>query len=188
MIYFLIILFALILLSLIPIPVKTRFYYEDNDYILYIYSYRIKLNKPKEKEEEKECEEEEEKLPKEARKNIFSQETLSSVKRFLDKLACSKFKIRLKFSLDMCYGFGDAAFTAVSFGILNAFIPLLYQTLNVIFKVKKFNYNIEPDMQNTAINVQVNSIFFVSLANVIYMLIMFYTIVLRPLRRKNKKI
>lgn len=160
-----ILLFILILL-LIPIPIKLSFKYTKSSFNIYIYRFKINIKKSisffKRKSREKTV-----MKPKEANKL-----DLSSTIILLNYIETIKYKPTLRFKLFCNYGLIDASKTAIAYGYIYSVSPLIYKLLNIVFKIKKYDYDIKPDFEKTFFESNIDSIIFVNLIKIIYMFIL----------------
>ncbi len=106
-----------------------------------------------------------------------------NLKSILQLIGKNKFKPTIKLKLNVTYGLDDAAYTAVSYGLISASKPLILKLLSYPFKIKSQYIYILPDFNKPALKLELDSIIFVSLAKVIYIAFILY----RNLKT-NKKI
>nr|WP_242878760.1 DUF2953 domain-containing protein [Clostridium beijerinckii] len=72
----------------------------------------------------------------------------------------------------MEYSLNDAARTAIFYGVIYNTTSLTYILLNYLFNIKKFNFKITPVFDdNLLLKIETSSIIFLSLANIIYIII-----------------
>lgn len=159
---------AIILLLLLPIRVKLTLIYENNKVNIYIFSKQI--NKKAKVAEEK--------------VNTYNAKKLNfQLKRFMPKdlnkaifrLKKNKIKPRLKMSFVINYGLDDAAITAISYGILHSFSYVFYNLTSIIFKIKKYNFEVNPYFNTSMLNLRITGIISLNLVQIIYMLIIIYS-------------
>ncbi|MBE6051724.1 MAG: DUF2953 domain-containing protein [Clostridium sp.] len=176
---FLLILFIIFLISLIPIPLTIKLFYDKNNYYIKIYKFTI-LKKNKKDEN----------LAEEVKEEVKNSDTLKKAKikekkfklklfddfSFPDYLELIKiiskntFKPHIYINGYIDYSLNDAYYTAISFGIISTYAPLLYWIINIIFKTKKFNLPINPVFKDEFIfNTEIKSIITISMAQTIYM-------------------
>jgi len=168
-----IIFILLIIICFIPIPIKIKFIYEDKVAKLFIYKFNINLKSFSKKTKSKSTS----KNIKKKRKIKFQ-----NIKVILKKINSSNFKPRLKLKVKMDYGFSDAAITGLFYGFLNIMWPVVQELFNIIFKIKKFEYDFNPDFNNTKVKFQANSIIFISLVNVMYMVFIIFRNIRKPVK------
>lgn len=154
-----IIMFLLVfILSLIfiPFPIFLNIKYEQNKLYIYIYKFKIyplKNNKKKQK--------------KRKHKSPYPKSL------YFDVLETVYRKSPFTFSLDMTYGFDDAAITAMSYGILNIILSGIYQLFYYNSKLKNFKVNINPIFNKNFCELEMKSIIFISLGKIIYIRLKF---------------
>lgn len=158
-----IILFFLILL-IIPLPIKFGFKYEKLCITLYIYKFKININKVfnffNKKKKKKPCEE------KEKGKSQLDFQSVLALINYVDQI---RFKPTLRFKFYCSFGLIDASKTAITYGYVNSFSPVLYKFLTIPFKIKKYTFHIEPDFDETMLETNMSSIIFVNIIKIIYM-------------------
>ena len=168
-----IIFILLITICFIPIPIKIKFIYEDNVPKLFIYKFNMNLKS----------------FSKGIKSKATSKNTkkkgsikFQNIKMIIKKINSSNFKPRLKLKVKIEFGFSDAAITALSYGLINILWPIIYELFNVVFKIKNFQYDFNPDFNNAKVKLQANSIIFISLVNVMYMVFIIYKNIRKPLK------
>lgn len=157
------ILIAILLILILPIPIEIKLIYKDNIFQFYIYNFEVNLKKRTKKKIKRRTAN----AAKKSKKIDFD-----SAKLILHKIDCAKFKPTLKMNMKIKLGTGDASYTGISCGALYYFSPIIYRILEVIFKIKSYNFDVKPDFDNLSLNTYINSIIFVSFAKIIYMLIL----------------
>lgn len=171
-IYIIVLLFVLIL---VPIPLKFKINYK-NSQRLDFYFYNIKIDRNVSYLREK------------VHHRIKFRPNqmpivINSLKITLNSLKRIKFKPKAKMNIDLTYGLGDAAYTAMAYGAIYMFCPILLQLLSLIFKLKDCNFKVHPEYNKYTLRLEINSIIFVNLAKIIYILILVHKNL-----RKNRKI
>ena len=161
-IYILLFLLLFIILFL-PIPLKIKFSYENYNFKLYIYKFKINLQKLLCKA----CKDKKKPLKEKPSKAM----NLENVRYLMHEFNNLKFKPNLKFKLKLNYGLYDAAYTAVTFGYLHTFLSSLYNLFSIIFKIKQYNININPEYNKLKLVICIESIFSINIAKLIYILI-----------------
>ncbi|MBW6409381.1 DUF2953 domain-containing protein [Clostridium weizhouense] len=167
----------ILLIILIPFPLKISMYFSDEDYYIKLYKIII-LSKKKTthdvKLEKKETvnKKDKKKPSKESHIKLFKKIN----KRFLiNKLYNSKFKPFVNLTGNLYYSLGDAANTAISYGILCQACPIIYFIFNILFKTNKFKFNINPVFKDKIlVKFEISSILFFSIANIINILIIIF--------------
>lgn len=169
---------VIILLIFIPIPFKFNIYFSGVNYYIKLYGITIMSQKKVEKKKNLSPKTE----PKLKKKTINFSKLYEKIdfksleyKSLISKLYHSKFKPILKISLFMDYSLNDAARTAIFYGLLCQTPPIIYLILSVLFKLNKFNFKINPIFQDKFfLKFETSSIFFLSFANIIYIIIILF--------------
>ena len=154
------IIIIIMLLFFIPFPVSISLSYIDKEFAFKIYNIKIDIKKIKAKNQKK-------------KKSKHKKRKRVPVTDIFNILIQNKFKPSVKSRIHMMYGFDDAALTGITYGIFNIVCTFIFQVLNLVMNVKKFNTNIEPCFNKKIFDVKFNCIIFISLANVIYIMIKF---------------
>lgn len=142
-----ILIIILIIIIFFPFPVKIIFKYKT-DTKPEIFFYNIKIKAKKKKPQKKDT---------------------KLIKKLYTVIKNSKLKFSIKLNINFTYDLEDAAAVGIIYGCLWAFYSLIYKVLSLFFNVKKFNLNIVPNFNNKKFfNLNINCIFFISLAKVIY--------------------
>lgn len=173
--YFLIIIFIIFILLVLPIPLKFTLEYYKNSVHFYFYNKKITFKK---------------RVTKKVSHNIKSTDYIGKLKYYFDtlenlhhKLKYNKFAPRLNISANVNYGFEDAAETAVFFGVFHNIGGSIYHILNNYFIIKQYDFNVTPDYNEIKYEVKIKSIIWISIVNTIYIVILIlYTF------RKGKEI
>ncbi|MDR3596714.1 DUF2953 domain-containing protein [Clostridium sp.] len=169
------IMLGILLIFFIPIPIKFSIYYSAEDY--YIKLYKIVIVSKKKDIIKKDIIKKDIKYKSEPEvKDKFNLLSFLykniNLKSFLSNLYRLKFKplLRIKFSLH--YSFNDAAKTAVSYGVLCQLPQIIFLLSSIPFNVRKFDFKINPIFEDKfLLKFETSSIIFLSLANIIYMII-----------------
>ena len=101
----------------------------------------------------------------------FYYRTVNNIHHRLKK---SLFKPYAFISLHLVYGFNDAALTGISYGIFHSISPTFYALINDYFHLKKYELSICPDYETSKFNFEVRGIFFLSLANTLYIMLLVF--------------
>ncbi|MEY8762260.1 MULTISPECIES: DUF2953 domain-containing protein [Clostridium] len=83
----------------------------------------------------------------------------------------TKFRLPIKLDIKLRYNLGDAAATALAYGIICSLKIFFLKKLNELFHIKKYSDSIEPDFNNSHIKLEITSIIYISLAKIIYIYI-----------------
>jgi len=165
------IIIGIIILIFLPLPIKVSVVSFDNRVILSIYNHKIDvMSRVKAARAAKRTELKVKKTIKRNREWLKVNST--TVRNFIRYINCKKFKPTLKLRIDLNYGFDDAAVTGMAYGLFNCASPIFYKAVDILFKVKNYKYNVNPDFNSKKFiyKIEIKSIIFISLANVIYMM------------------
>lgn len=182
---FLIILIILVILF-IPIPLKISTYYSAEDYYIKFYRFIIlskqknKLKKKKEKELYKDKTANKDNLKKKkTTKFKLDNFRVKDIRPLILKLYNRSFKPWLKFKCNIDYSLNDAAQTALLYGSICQQLPYLVHLIsNIPFKSDKFTFDINPIFEDKfLLKIEISSIIFISLAHIIYVLILFRVLI-----------
>jgi hypothetical protein len=171
-------LLIILLLFFIPIPIKLNIYYSNINYFIKLYNLTI-ISKTKSENKSKKS------AHKEKHEQFSNFNDEINLKTLLLDLHNTnlKFKPLLRIKFDFSYSFTDAARTAISYGVLYQFPPLIYKLLGFLFKVSKFNYKITPIFEDKfLVKIEISSIIFLSVANIIYITIILFRCILKQRR------
>lgn len=153
----------------IPIPIKLSFFISRENY--YLKLYRFYLLKKKKNINTKTPEIKTPPLRKTKKKpSLLKGLSPKTIMQLIRLFNSNKFKPVLKLKGYFSYSLGDAAKTAIFYGILSTCFPLLLFALNIIFRTKKFNLPITPVFEDKFIaKTEFTSIITLSLAQITYM-------------------
>lgn len=171
------------LLLFIPIPIKLSFSYINNIAKLKIYFKEIQLNKvvKEKKDDVKEASKKIKKRNFDFKKYITLDKVLLFHKKFKRIIIIDSLTIVTEF------GVGDPANTALLFGVLNSCDFIFYNLFNYVIRIKNFSIKFIPDVNKKIIKNEINSIFFISLAKIIYILLLVIYIFLIKSKLSNFK-
>lgn len=172
---------VILLIIFLPIPIKINIYYSGVNYYIKLYGFTI-ISPSKIKKTKKLFPKAESTLNNKSHrlKNFYKKIDLKSLeyKALISKLYNSKFKPLLKIDLSFNYSLNDAARTAIFYGVLCQTPPLIYLILNILFNIRKFNLKINPIFEDKFfLKIETSSIFFLSFANIIYIIIILFKFV-----------
>lgn len=166
----------LLIISIIvffPIPIILKLNYLDNKIALYLYFKKINVERHVVQKAEK-------KVPYYIR--IIDYEF---VKMFFNKLKNNKIKPSVHFKINTDYGFEDPYFTGLFYGILYYLNPIFYYYLQCLFKIKKFDFNLNPMFKERGFKFRIEGIIFVNLVKIINIIVIYIKVVF--LRKKPIK-
>jgi hypothetical protein len=174
------VLLVILLILFIPFPIKLSIYYSSVDYYVKVYKLtlfskkkhgikrkHIKRNKPLIKKEHK--------FFHQFYERINFRFLILNLQNLNLKL---KPLLRIKLSLD--YSLNDAARTAIFYGVLCQAPPLIYILLSKPFKINRYNFKINPRFENNfLLKFESSSIIFLSFANIIYITIILFRLIIK---------
>lgn len=171
--FFILVVLVVLVLLFVPIPIVLRLGYMDGQLSVRLWGMKIKSFSPgkraeslkKKREGQKKC----------THKSKAKFPFVPVIKRIIG----SKFKPWLRISLHIEYGLSDAANTAITFGILHSFYPLLDALLSLFLRVKKFKVDTFPNFDEQLVRLDVRSMFFINFANIIYMMFLIIPTLIR---------
>lgn len=168
--------FLMLTIILFPIKLKITLKYLNKNLDIYIYNKKLRAKLPQKK------------ILKIKRKiNHFKSFTISDVKLIINKIMSFKLKPTLILNTKLEYGFDDAAFVAILFGLIHSTYSFLYLILIKFVKVKKVNHKIIPHYQEKEFSFIISSIIYTNLAKIIYMAVVLL-ICLANINIRHKKI
>ncbi|OFI07620.1 hypothetical protein CLOACE_02240 [Clostridium acetireducens DSM 10703] len=160
---------VLFFILFIPFPIKICFYYNNGKINVFLYKINLSNNINKKYNIKKEGKKEYDN--KEKVSYVYLKNTYGSIYKIFQSL---KFKPKLSFHISLYYGLGDAAHTAIFYGILNSLYTVIYKTIDNFFNIKHIAFKVKPNLENKVLKVNITSIFYINLAKLIYMLIIFF--------------
>ncbi len=168
-----------IIIMFFPIPLKFYIYYYNNCYYVKLYDFTLFDNaafkKKKENIKHKKHNPPINDKSKDKPSELFKSITYQDIKIIINKLYKLKFKPVLNFSSKLEYSFDDAARTAISYGVLSNIPSIIYFCINVIFKTKKYDFEIIPQFNDKLLlKLESKSIIFISIANIIYIMFILF--------------
>ena len=143
---------------LFPIPLKITLKYSNKVLEIYIYNKKLKVKTPSKNN-----------IKSKPKDNFFKSFTLSDIKQIIYKIKNLKFKPLLILNTKLEYGFDDAAFVAILFGLLHSAYSFLYLLLINFVKVKNIDFKVIPHFEENDLNMEILSIIYMNLAKIIYM-------------------
>lgn len=160
-IYYIVII--IIVLIIFPIPIKLTFTFIDNNPNLYIYHFKINVQKNIDKAK---------RLKSKSKPKKRIKFSMNDFKIILHRINCAKYKPTLRMKIISNLGFWDASATAVLCGALYSLFPTLRNLLSIIFKIKNYDFILQPEYNKEIVATQINSIIFINLAKIIYMFLL----------------
>ena len=156
-----IILFLLLItIILFPIPLKITLKYSSKVLEIYIYNKNLKTKTPSKN-----------KLKSKPKNVFFKSFTLNDLKLIIYKIQNLKFKPTLKLNTSLEYGFDDAAFVAILYGLIHSAHSFLYLLLINFINVKNIDLKVIPHFEENDLHLEILSIIYMNLAKIIYMVL-----------------
>jgi hypothetical protein len=177
-------LFIIFLILFVPLPIKITLFFSKENYYIKLYNFSLLKKKDENKVDSNNVNTEQKnnstKNKNEHKKPKFlSNLSASGILKIIKEFKKSRFKPGLKLKGYLNYSIGDAAKTAISYGLLSTYLPLLSWVFSIIFKIKKFTLPINPIFKDEFIaEIKITSIITLSLAQIIYMVILFIKVIL----------
>lgn len=153
----------------LPIPLKIKIKYINRQLLFQIYNLNI-TNKIV--------------LGRSSPKNTAEKNRFVSLINAIKSSELKNVKARFSVKVDvkLCYGLGDAAYTALVYGAICSLKIFLFNRLNGFFHIKKYHDNIKPDFNSSRFELEITSIIYISLVKIIYVYIK-----LSRYKRQSKK-
>lgn len=162
LIFFIIVIIALFLF--IPIPIFFELHYFKNAFHIFLYKKEITFKKRVSKKVEHEIKDKDY-IGKIIYYHDFFKDTLSGLKKV-------PLKPKLNLMCNLEYGLEDASETAISFGFFNILPEWIYSIIYNYVVIDRYEFNIKPHYKSYHTNFYVKSIFKISIANTIYIVIL----------------
>ena len=184
---FLFILSLMILLIIFPIPIKIEVNFIDNIFFFKFFNKLIFTSKDgiqikffkkliahkNNKKDKKHSYKKENSYKKKTIKFKKISKKIAFLKLY-KYLRNNKFKPLIKIKGYLNYGIEDAALCAILYGILNILPEFLYYILTMVFEVNSLRLNITPEFNKKHLSFGITGIFYFNIANIIYILFLFY--------------
>ena len=159
---------------LFPIPLKITLKYTNKVLEIYIYNKKLRTNKVSKNDIEH--------IPNLKPFRVFN---LSEIKLIIGKLKHLKLKPTLTLKTKLEYGFNDAAFVAILFGLIHSTHSLLYLVLRDFVKVKNIDLKVIPHFEENDFNMETLSIIYMNLVKIIYMAFVMSICLIKIKHRKS---
>ena len=143
---------------LFPIPIKITLKYTNKVLEIFIYNKKLRTNRVTENDIEH--------IPNLKPFRMFN---LNELKLIIHKLRKLKLKPTLTLQTKLEYGFDDAAFVAILFGLIHSTHGFLYLLLIDFVKVKNIDLKVIPHFEENDFNMETLSIIYMNLVKIIYM-------------------
>lgn len=175
--YFIVI---LLIIFFIPFPIKITFFISNKNLVFKVYNFDIlkiikkkKTHKPKNTKEKAAIKKED--IIHNKKQKKFSNLSLNNILKVISLIKNNKLKPSLKIKGSFEYSLNDSAKTAISYGIISSYLPMLIGFFKIFFKVKKFQMPIKPLFKEKFfLKLEINSIITFSLVQIIYMIILVF--------------
>jgi hypothetical protein len=176
----LIVFFVTLTIILFPIPLKLTLKYKNKVLEIYIYNKKIKKKTPSEDKVNSYIK---------AIENIdfFKSLTFNDIRLITYKFMNLKFKPIIILNTKLEYGFDDAAFVAILYGIIHSTYGFTFLLLQNFFKVKKIDLKIIPHFEENDFNIQIKSIIYTNLGKTICMVFVILKC-LKSIKRNRSKL
>lgn len=158
---------------LFPIPLKITLKYSNKTLEVFIYNKKLK-KKALSKSDIKNL----------SQINLSKSIELKDMKQIFNKVKKLKLKLALSLNTKLEYGFDDAAFVAILFGLIHSSYSFLYSLLMNYIEIKKFNLEVIPHFEESDFNMEILGIIYMNLVKIIYMA---FIILICLIRIKHKK-
>lgn len=145
MLIFLLILLTLLFLLFISIPIRFKIMVNLNEIKVYLFDKKLNLG---------------------GNKKAKSSKNFSFI-----KIASLKYKPVVNLNLNLEYGFGDAAYTGIFYGIFSAALPILHEKVSLYININKHSYYLKPNYDKQLVNIMIDGIIKLNLAKAIYIFI-----------------
>lgn len=147
---------------LFPIPLKITLKYSNKVLEIYICNKKIKAKTPSKVSVKT-------KTKAKSKKNFFQSFTFNDIKFIIYKIKDLKFKPTLNLKTKVEYGFDDAAFVAILFGLFHSAYSFLYLLLQNFTNVKTIDLKVIPHYKENDFNMWISCIIYTNLGKIIYM-------------------
>lgn len=184
---------VILFIMLMPFPIVFEIKYENKKLLLIVNKINFTrrfLSKRYIKKEIKKAEQIDEKIKHTKFRETYEKllnKIMPLIHYYFHSFGKSRFKPKINFKLDFIFGLGDAAQTAILYGLLCSANPLLYVILRKLTLIKNYSFDINPDLNNKIFQFKLNSIIWVNLAQIIYITIILIKGVLLYGRSSNRK-
>lgn len=145
MLIFIFILLLLFIILFISIPIKFKVVVNLDEVKVYLFNKELKSH----------------------RSNEDKKSSNSSNFSFI-KISTLKYKPDVHLNFNLEYGFDDAAYTGMFFGIFSALLPIIHRTLDSYIKISKYKYYINPNFDKKIFNLIIDGIIKLNLVKAIY--------------------
>lgn len=160
--------FLAIIIFFIPLPIKISIYISSENYYLKLYRFfilkknnNITASDPDMKKPYK--------CKRKKKPSLLKEISRKKLVKLFKLLNNNKFKPLLRINGYCSYSLGDAARTAIFYGVLYTYFPLLLFVLNIFFRTKELSLPIKPIYEDKFMaKTEITSIITLSLAQIIY--------------------
>lgn len=158
---FLVVISIISLIIFLKIPISFKILIENTHIVIKLYNFTLfdTLNKPKVSKNIKN---------KNSKRKNTSNISLPEIQEIFQRISSNKFKPSIKYYLSLHLGLEDSCTLALLYGSLYNFSPIMYTILNSFFNIKDYNFIITPHFNQKILNVEIKSIIYASIANIIY--------------------
>lgn len=152
-----ILVFITLTIILLPIPFKITLKYSNKILEVFMYNKKIKT-KSLAKSDVKNFSD----------VNIFKSFEFNDIKPILNVVRDLKLKFVLSLNIKLEYGFEDAAFVAILFGLIHSSYSTLYSLLSNFIEIKDMNLKVTPHFKEKNFNMETLGIIYMNLVKIIY--------------------
>lgn len=158
---FLVVISIISLIIFLKIPLNFKILIENTHIIIKLYNFTLfdTLKKNKVSKNIKN---------KSSKRKFTSNISLPEIQEIFQIISSNRFKPSIKHYLYLHLGLEDACNLALLYGSLYNFSPIMYALLNMVFNIKDYDFIITPHFNQKILNVEIKSIIYVSIANIIY--------------------
>lgn len=153
------------MILLFPIPLKITLKYRNKVLEIYIYNKKIKAKSPSKDKVNSKIKAIEKGI---AKINFFKSLTYNDIKLIIYKIKNLKFKPTIFLTTKLEYGFDDAAFVAILYGLIHSTYSFIYLILQNFAKIKKIDLKVIPHFKENDFKMQISSIIYTNLGKIIY--------------------
>ncbi|MCB2297033.1 DUF2953 domain-containing protein [Clostridium tagluense] len=150
---------------LFPIPLKITLKYKNKVLEIYIYNKKIKVKTPSKDNVNSKIKTIEKEI---AKTDFLKSLKVNDFKLIINKIKNLKFKPTISLNTYLEYGFDDAAFVAILFGLIHSTYSFFYLLLQKFTKVKKIDLKVTPHFKENDINMEILCIIYANLGKIIY--------------------
>lgn len=177
-----IVLLIIIILIILPLPLKISIYFSQENYYIKLFNFFTIRNKKTKTVTDTPISSQKKSSPKKEKDKLKIKIPYIKI---IKKINNIKFKPTLRIKGTIDYSLNDSSQTAIAYGLLHSFIPIIYKSINTFLKIKKYKININPIFKDRFFyEIKFNCIFFISIGQIINM---FFIIIKLIIMEKGKE-